>query len=237
MSVFKFKHFDLHQSNSALKVGTDAMLLGALMNVGESTNLLDIGCGTGVLSLMAAQNNSRLCITAIDIDQGSIQDCQTNFNFSSFSNRFTVIEGDFLECDFKNSFDLIVSNPPYYQSTLKSTDKRIAVAKHSFSLPPNSLLARVSSILTGQGSFWVIVPSVDEESWVDKAQLNSLNLNTRVIILNKEEGEHKRSILNFSKLKAPMVIQELVIRKGNGDYTQQYIDLTKDFHFKDLSGQ
>ncbi len=134
MSVFKFKHFSVKQSDSAMKVGTDAMLLGAFVETENKTQALDIGTGTGVLSLMLAQKNETLQITAIDIDELSAKEALINFQNSSWTNRLNVYHADFLSFKTENQYDLIVSNPPYFSTTNENKDERKAQARHISSL-------------------------------------------------------------------------------------------------------
>lgn len=237
MSSFQFKKFTIQQGSSALKVGTDAMLLGAFA-YGENPNrMLDVGCGTGVLSLMFAQNHPECKITAIDIDEESLLDCRFNFNQATLSNSFEVIQGDILERQFNVLFDVIVSNPPFYQTTLENQDKRLANAKHVQSLPPRLLMFRITSLLTLEGCAWIIIPSEDEKCWVDLAVNEMLFLNERIVVLNKIDGRHTRSILQFSKTKKKFKESIFHIRKSEGSYTEEYIQKTKEFHFKDLSSE
>lgn len=234
MSSFQFKQFVVHQSRSALKVGTDAMVLGSLIESQGKRNALDIGAGTGVLSLMIAQRNEQLSIDAVEIDEPSIEDCRQNFELSPWEERLFAIHVDFLALEFKQKYDLIISNPPFYTDSLNNESERIARAKHASYLPIESLFKRVVELLEVWGEFWLIVPDKVGSSVISIAAHHGLFPVKQVSIFGKPESP-TRIVFAFSTKKKQCQHATLLIRNENGDYTADYIDLTKDFHFKDLS--
>ena len=160
MSIFKFKYFEINQTNSAMKIGTDSMVFGSLIDVEGKTNALDIGTGTGVLSLMTAQRNPKLIISAVEIEANAFEEAKMNFNKSPFQYQLNALHVDFLNFipDFK--FDLIFSNPPYFENASKSFNLTKNLARHDDSLPLNKLFEKASNLLTEKGHFWVILPNL-----------------------------------------------------------------------------
>ena len=130
MSNFRFKQFEITQNDNAMKVGTDAMVLGSFVNSHGRKKGLDVGSGTGVLSLMIAQNNSDISIDAVELDALSAAEGELNFKNSPWPERLKTHHCDFLEYETEEKYDLIVSNPPYYQTTLVNNDDRKANARH-----------------------------------------------------------------------------------------------------------
>ena len=235
MSTFQFKHFSVSQANATMKVGTDAMLLGSSVDDERPSSILDIGTGTGVIALMLAQRFAEAKVIGLEIDDEACQEAKINFEQSPWKDRLETIHGDILDIQFDDRFDLIVSNPPYYENSLISENERTSRAKHAEFLPVNSLLRKVASILTKNGSFWVIIPSENAESWMRQAELNQLHLQSSISILGKEGQKEKRRILAFAREKREVTSSRLTIRNSEGKYTSEYIELTKDFHDRDLS--
>ena len=230
MSVFKFKHFSVKQSDSAMKVGTDALILGAFIEASEKCQALDIGCGTGVLSLMIAQQNNSAQITAIDIDEASVQEANVNFKNSQWSKRLIAFQNDFLEHDFTEQFDLIVSNPPYFSTTNENTDTRKAQARHVSSLEIKPFLEKVNSLLLPNGDFWIIIPFYDVSLWTHQAEVNDLFVTRRVDVIGKEGNEPIRSILKFAHSSEFVNRTSFCIRKLDNSYTEEYKAITKEYH-------
>jgi tRNA1Val (adenine37-N6)-methyltransferase len=234
MSEFQFKKFSISQSRSALKVGTDAMVLGALIDGFGKKRALDIGTGTGVLAMMAAQKNIDLNTTAIEIDVASFEDAKFNFENGPFANRLFLRNEDFLKSVFEEQFDLIFTNPPFYTDALKANNERTNLAKHSSELNAETLFRKASTLLSDSGDFWLIWQFKDKDLIVELAQSNKLFLKQNITI----EGSPKnpiRSVLCFSKMKTDFPVQRsLVIRNESGTYSNEYKNLTKEFHGRTL---
>ena len=236
MSTFQFKQFSVSQANTTMKVGTDAMLLGSLVSLDDqSTTVLDIGTGTGVIALMITQRFKNALVMAIEIDEDACREAEENFQASPWSNRLVSIEEDILEIEFDSQFDLIVSNPPYYENSLLSENDRTARAKHAEFLPIDQLITKVEDLLSENGSFWVIVPSENADNWIETARQHKLDLEKSISIIGKEGQGEKRHILAFGRNRVEVNVSELVVRDQKGNYTKEYIALTKDFHDRDLS--
>lgn len=236
MSTFQFKHFSVSQANTTMKVGTDAMLLGSLVSlVDRPVTVLDIGTGTGVLALMIAQRSEEALVMALEIDELACQEAEENFKASPWSNRLASIHEDILEIEFDATFDLIISNPPYYENSLLSENGRTSRAKHAEFLPVTDLLTKVQELLSSIGSFWVIIPSENKSSWVDVAKARNLYLINSISIIGKEGQGEKRSVLAFSKRQSQTESTTLTVRNSENKYSNEYIELTKEFHDRDLS--
>lgn len=235
MSTFNFKHFSISQSDTTMKVGTDAMLLGAIVEANSPRSILDIGTGTGVIALMMAQRFSESQVMGIEIDEAACDEASENFLQSSWNDRLSAFNGDVLEDEFNQQFDLIVSNPPYYENSLLSEDDRTSRAKHAEFLPVDQLLRKVVTILSEIGTFWVIVPFGNTQSWIDSSHLHGLFLTHSISIIGKEGQGEKRSILAFSKNPTETIFDRLTVRDSTNNYTSEYIELTKEFHDRDLS--
>ena len=216
------------------KVGTDAMLLGAYIDASKQSLGLDIGAGTGVLSLMLAQRNPSIQITCIEIDEKSSDECTKNVNNSLWFNRIETIHADFTQYDFQQNFDLIFTNPPYYL-TDNSSNESNERTKH---ITPDSLLTwlnKITGLLTTKGEFWVIWPSETSEQVIEIAYNNKLFVSKKINLYSKA-NKLSRTILCFSSNKKNSLEEEtFIIRNDDNSYTNDYCTLTTDFHFKDFT--
>lgn len=237
MSIFHFKKFSIHQDNSALKVGTDSMLLGSFVVPEINQRILDVGCGTGVLSLMMAQFDPSVRVTGVEMDVLTTVDAKYNFKNSNYSSQIDLMVGDFFETKFSGLYDLIISNPPYYQTTLKATDKRISDAKHIDSTFLDKFFSKCSVLLNDTGCVWIIVPFIDTDLWKEQAELSKLYCVSTINIYSKPSGKIVRTIMCFSLSQKTGCTKGLsfVIRNDDNSYSDEYIELTKHFHAKDLS--
>ena len=234
MSVFRFKQFDVKQANNPLKVGTDAMLLGAFIDATDKKSGLDLGTGTGVLSLMVAQKNTEIQLDAIEINSLAAAECSFNFEQSIWSNRLKCLEGDYLTIDFEKHYDLIFSNPPYHLESIIGTDLEYNRAKHSDSNELAELFRLVNRILSEDGDFWLILP-FQLQTYIQKtASENQLYCKQLIQIHAKENKPNTRIICQFQKKQSNLSVSDFYIRKADNSYTEAYIQLTKAFHFVEL---
>ncbi len=233
MSVFRFKEFSVIQDRSAMKVGTDAMLLGSFIQPNQKGNCLEIGTGTGVISLMIVQRSPEIKITALDIDFESIEEAIQNFTNSPWKDRVEGVLCDFLDYSTSERFDLIVSNPPYFENGLLNESKRKASSRHEASLPLINLFQKSKELLTKKGEFVLILPAQSASKWID----NALKMNFfcfKEITVYGKPNLPKRSILFFSKENKEIMNEELIIRNLDNKYTEEYKKLTIDFHGVEL---
>lgn len=231
-TIFKFKHFCIKQSDNAQKIGSDSMLLGAWTN-GNFKTILDIGTGTGILALMMAQNNLNANIVAIEPEKVFFEEATFNFSQSKFKPHITSINIDFEKFISSKKFDLIICNPPYFIDNLKSNDKQRNQARHAeFNF--DDFYKKMASLLTSNGILSLIFPFELEEYHLKLAGNNFL-FAQKILRTKTNSNKFKRSLVQFSTLKTLTEINEMYIKNVEGKYSQEYIELTNDFYFKDLS--
>ena len=230
---FSFKQFTIYQGKSAFKVGTDGVLLGAYADLSGVRSILDIGSGTGLISLMLAQR-CEAEITAIEPDLESfIQTCE-NVSRCPWHKRIKVRHTDLQNFDQKQEkFNLIVTNPPYFISSLKSPDPRKSVARHNDSLTSAEILDGVLKFMREDGHLQLILPYVEGNVFIAVANKYGLYCNSILKIKSLPTAEISRLILTFSKSKKSPVESFLTIEHGRRhEFTEEYINLTKEFYLK-----
>ena len=231
MSTFHFKYFSIKQDDAAMKVGTDAMLLGSFVDVSNKHRALDIGSGTGVLACMLAQQNSNLIVDAVEIEDKAFHELVYNTSKATFSDQINPIHEDILVHNPSYKYDLIVSNPPYFEDTYLSEDKDRNLARHVLDLTPIKLLGFCNEFLTDNGDCWFIIPCSQVSKWQFCAETVGLYFTFEIKIMGVP-GKHVRSILRFSKYDIPVFSESFVIRNDAGNYTKDYRLKTSEFHFK-----
>ncbi|MBO5875596.1 MAG: methyltransferase [Alistipes sp.] len=230
--MFRFKQFTVHQQRSAMKVGTDGVLIGAWASVrGTDRAVLDIGTGTGLIALMIAQRNPKAEIVAVEIDAESAEQARENVAASPWSNRIRVEECAVQEFVAEQKFDLFVSNPPYFVDSFKCSDESRNTARHTDTLSFVELMRSAERLLAPDGRFAVIVPS---EAALSVIAAGRLHLVRRCDVRSKPKGSPKRVMLEFSpRFEGAAVREEMTIGDGsNGGYSPEYIALTRDFYLK-----
>ena len=234
MSKFRFKEFSIQQDVNTHKVGTDAMLLGAYIDASKQSLGLDIGSGTGVLSLMLAQRNPSIQITCIEIDEKSSGECTNNVNNSPWFNRIETIHADFTQYDFQQNFDLIFTNPPYYFTDNSSNDATMRT-KHITLTKIEEWFCKIASLLLPEGVVWMIWPSESSKTIIEIASAHKLFVLTKINLYSKA-NILSRTILCFSFQENKAVNDEqLIIRNHDNSYSDAYRSLTSDFHFKEFT--
>jgi tRNA1Val (adenine37-N6)-methyltransferase len=229
--MFRFKKFAIVDKNSALKIGTDAVIIGASIDVRKAKRILDIGTGCGIIALMLAQR-SHASIDAIEPHVPSAEDAKNNFYTSPWENRLSLyIETleNYVEITNK-TYDLIVSNPPFFENDLLSADTNKTQAKHAINLRLEDIIILSCKILSKNGKLEIIIPIHREKELIQTAQKNQLQLQRKIIVYPKKGKSAHRLILRFSFEYVKYVEEELIIRNANNEYTNNYKDLTRDFH-------
>lgn len=232
---FRFKQFIINQDRCAMKIGTDGVLLGAWASVEASpSTILDIGAGTGVISLMIAQRSNAESIEAIEIDEAAYEQCVENFEASPWADRLFCFHAglDELVDEIDEPYDLIVSNPPFYSEVVSSGNVSRDKARQNSSLPFNELLQAVSQLLAPEGSFAVIIPKKEESNFLALAKEHSLYPNRITHVKGNASAPVKRSLLQLSFKEAKTLEDELTIETERHQYTKEYKNLVKAFYLK-----
>jgi len=236
MEEFKFKQFTVNQDKCAMKIGTDGVLLGAWVNPKKSFSILDIGTGTGVIALQMAQRTYAEIIDALEIDAGAFEQAVENFEKSDWGDRLFCYHASLQEFvdEIDDEYDFVISNPPFFNSTYKEgeiTEKRI-LARHSESLSYDVLLKSTSKLLSEIGECAFIIPFEEEDSFLTIASVYKLFPNRITRVRGTEKSIIKRSLLQMSFSKSEIETSELIIEIERHIYTQEYINLVKDFYLK-----
>lgn len=234
--MFQFKQFTIHQDKCAMKVGTDGVLLGAWAPVAHNPyNVLDIGAGTGLISLMIAQRSHAEQIDGIEIDADAYEQCIENFEASPWGDRLFCYHAsldDFME-EWEEEYDLIVSNPPFYTEDYTSGNEQRDQARFAQSLPFEDLAEASGILLSENGVLAVILPYKEEARFRLLAQEEGLYPFKITRVKGTPDSEIKRSLLAFSRFETnDIAIDELVIETARHQYTSEYIQLTQDFYLK-----
>jgi len=214
-----------------MKVGTDAILLGAWCDVENVERILDVGTGSGVIALLlACRCNAE--IDAIEKDDNSALEAGANFNISKYSNHLKIINSDFNDyailCD--NKYDLIVSNPPFFNNDLLPDRKSREIARHTTDLTHYQLLLGVSNLLADNGRFCVVLPSDQMEEFVKTGEKHNLFPVRKLIIHPKRESEPNRINIEFGRNKLlDYPVEEIIIRKDNNEHTEEYRSKVSDY--------
>jgi tRNA1Val (adenine37-N6)-methyltransferase len=230
-SYFTFKQFTVNQDRCAMKVGTDGVLLGAWVYTTNETRILDIGTGTGLIALMLAQRTAAE-IYAVEIEKNAYEQALKNFQSSSWGNRIHAVYSSVQDYSVQQheGFDLIVSNPPFFNNSLKTPEQERNMARHNDVLLPVELLAAVDLLLLPTGRFVVVLPYVDAALFIEDAALIHLYSNKRMIIRSFDQNKPHRLLMEFSRLSTTAEESELVIYNEIGSYTEEYKELTRAFY-------
>lgn len=228
---FSFKQFTVYHDRCAMKVGTDGVLLGAWADVDTARRVLDIGTGTGLISLMLAQrSNAR--IKAIDIDMDAVEQARSNVAASPWKDRIEVERQDICHFTSESLFDVIVSNPPYFVDSLKCSDGQRNTARHTDNLDFRDLIASVARLLHPEGVFSVIIPTDGKEHFLTIATSYGLHLSHQTLIHTTPVAEPKRALLAFKFSLNECITNDLIVELSRHVYSKEYIELTKDFYLR-----
>ncbi len=233
-SWFRFKQFIVMQDKAAMKVGTDAVLLGAWADFGYSKKILDIGSGTGILSLMAAQK-SKAKIYAIEIEKNAYLQTKDNVFNSNWNNRVLVENISFQDfcSSCKPDFDHIICNPPFFENSLKSNSKARTIARHNDNLSYVDLIEGVAKIISPHGKLSVIIPFDLMDKFIKLAKERQLFCSRYTKVNPNPKATTKRIMLEFSKKQTKCKKNKITIETMTRHcYTNEYIELTKDFYLK-----
>jgi tRNA1Val (adenine37-N6)-methyltransferase len=229
---FQFKQFTIWQDQTAMKVCTDACIFGAYIDAKNAKRVLDIGTGTGLLALMMAQNHQKIeSIDAIEIDESAYNQAVKNVAESIFKDKVKVFNKDIRQFE-GGKYNLIVSNPPFYQNSLQSPDNQVNKALHATELSFEELIESVNRLLEDDGKFMLLLPYAEGLEFIKIAQRSGFFLYHQLNIQHDESKPIFRVILTFKKTQnADNQVDTLIIWKENGKvYSDEFRDLLKDFY-------
>jgi tRNA1Val (adenine37-N6)-methyltransferase len=231
---FQFKQFTIQQDRCAMKVSTDACIQGAWTPIANNVkDILDIGTGTGLLSLMLAQRVSEINIDAIELDIDAAKQAKENVAAAPWNNRIQVWQGDVTTHPFTKQYDTVICNPPFFNnSLLGDTDSR-NIARHTLSLSYTDLLTVLNKVLKPEGYASILLPVAEHAEWEMLLVKNNWHIYHRLIIQPKESSVPNRVMSLCSRNKAEETIEEnLVIYAGQNEYTPEATELLKPFYLK-----
>lgn len=234
---FQFKKFTIEQDRCAMKIGTDGVLLGAWTSLKKNPqSILDIGAGTGLIALMLAQRSYAEQIDAIEIDEDAYEQCVENFENSPWADRlfcFHASLDEFAEEMEDETYDLIVSNPPFFlPNETEQIPENRKKARFNDSLPFEDLIKYAAQLLSETGSLAIVIPFAEEEKIIAFAKAKSLFVNRITRVRGTETAPIKRSLLQFSFIEMPIEERELVLEVSRHQYTNEFRDLVKGFYLK-----
>ena len=232
---FDFKQFSVQQDRCAMKIGTDGVLLGAWVSLEKKPqSILDIGAGTGILSLQLAQRCFAETLEAIEIDGDAFEQCVLNFENSPWGDRLFCFHASAQEfaAEIEEEYDLIISNPPFYSDTYKSEDNQRNTARFTDTLPFKDLVIFAYQFLSEKGIFALILPRKEEENFIALASEVGLFPKRICRVKGNLTSEVKRSLLEFTFEKIEIIKEELTLETSRHVYTEDYKKLVKDFYLK-----
>lgn len=235
-TYFQFKQFTVNQEHCAMKVCTDACLFGAwvaaLGNRRQAIGgrILDIGAGTGLLSLMLAQKISGH-IDAVELDKDAAGQALANFSDSPWKDRLHIIQGDIRHIDLSHQYDLIVSNPPFFENDLASPDDKRNLALHSSELSFEELIGVIKKQLSNDGRFAVLLPYHRQEVFKQLAKNEGFYLEEETNVKQTSAHSYFRSMLLFGISATETKINNIIIREGEV-YHPEFVGLLKDYYLK-----
>jgi len=229
-SIFRFKQFQIDQANCAMKINTDGVLLGSMVESDTTGYVLDIGTGTGVIAMMLAQKLPMAKVHAIELDPAASIQAGLNFTNSTFSDRLEVFSGSFQEMVTDVSYDLIVSNPPFYTNSLRNPDPRRTLAKHTDDVFFEELIKFVDQNLSYKGKFYCILPPAIAAQIRDELlQDTALYYNGSIEISSFSGDPAIRSLIQISREDKAARQEKFVIYVSKGEYTSEYKALLKPY--------
>lgn len=228
---FKFKQFTIHQGRCAMKVTTMACIQGAWLPNIEPRQILDIGAGTGLLSLMAAQKYN--CeIDSVEIEQDAFDQLNENIELSPWNNKINCFHDDIKHFARQSGkkYDFIISNPPFYKGQLNSPFNKINQARHDAGLTIEELIDSAFLLLHESGRLSILLPPAETKTLADLCAHKSLFLSHQLVISDSEKKEPRAIITILSKKTSIFHLDKMIIKSENGDYTQDFISLLEAYY-------
>ncbi|RFS26873.1 methyltransferase domain-containing protein [Chitinophaga silvatica] len=234
-TFFQFKQFTVHQALCAMKVCTDACIQGAYTARYLNQNnlsvpaILDLGAGTGLLSLLLAQQTTS-DITAVELDPGAARQATENFALSPWSDRLQLMQTDIRKLEASSTYNFIITNPPFYEDALKSGQAEKDQAMHATNLSYNELLRAINSLLAADGEISVLLPYQAFNSFMTLALQSNLFLKQRLDIRQTTSHSYFRTVGIFSRVATGTAVEELSIHDTSRNYTPEFIELLKPYY-------
>ncbi len=232
-NYFQFKQFRIIHEQSAMKVGTDGVLLGAWANIGAAKSILDVGTGTGLISIMMAQR-SNAKITGIEIEKKAAEEAKINALSCPWSNRIRILHSSFQEFVYKTSeaYDLIISNPPFFENSQKSKCDLLAIAKHNHLLPPAELIGGSARLLTPNGKIAIILPADSVKTIKNLAEKENLQILRETEVRPNNLKKPHRYLLELGKADKVIIKKStlLIHNEDSNSFTDNYKILTREFY-------
>ncbi len=231
---FKFKQFTIHQDKCAMKVSTDACIQGAWAPIADDVvDVLDIGTGTGLLSLVLAQRNESIQIDAIELDADAAQQASENIKASPWADRINIIQGDVTQYAFTKQYDMIICNPPFFNNSLLGDDAQRNNVRHTISLSYDALLTVLQKVLKPKGYAAILLPTAEHDVWAQLLNKNGWGMTKLLQVHPKETGGYNRLVSLCSKdTFTATEVTQLQIYKQGGGYTDAFTQLLQPFYLK-----
>lgn len=231
-TYFSFKQFTVEQKSCAMKVTTDACLFGAWVadQIIDQKYILDIGGGTGLLSLMLAQKNKSMDITTVEIEANCYEQLCENIQQSNYATQIHPVHQNIIDFHSPTQFNTIISNPPFYTNQLKSDRTSVNQARHEESLSLNELFASVNKLLDVNGHFYVLLPYYRMKETITLAQGMGLNATVCTVVHQTDVHQAFRVMFRFEKRPTSPVQTSITIAEKNGHYTEEFSRLLRDYY-------
>ena len=227
--IFRFKQFEVDQSNCAMKINTDGVLLGAMVQHENAKRILDVGTGTGVIALMLAQRFPDAQVCAVEIDEQASATARQNFKNSIFSERLTNNNISIEQFNNPEKFDLIVTNPPFFVNDYKNAEPKKEMARHASNTFFEDLIKKVNVLLGDNGCFWFVLPIKQAEFLVAKGEDYGLFLQKVIKLRSDVTKPEFRRIVCLGRNKSALLEEDFIIYESEKKYTIAYEALLKDF--------
>jgi len=231
-NYFQFKQFTITQDKCAMKVSTDACIQGAWTPVLPGVKkVLDIGTGTGLLSLMLAQKNIEITIDAIELDSDAAQQAKQNVLSSLWKERIAIIEGNVRNSTFAKKYDLIICNPPFFQNSLLGDEAKRNMAKHTLTLTHASLFGVIDNLLEDDGYVSVLLPTDEFAKWELLLAEKKWHVFNKLLVKHRKDESVKRIVGLCRRFPIKeKTEQTLIIRKNEHEYSAEFIDLLRPYY-------
>lgn len=230
--MFKFKQFFIHQQHTPMKVGTDGVLVGAWATVSGCERILDVGSGTGLISLMMAQRNATAKIVGLEVNKMAYEESLRNVEQSPWAKRVSIKLTKLQDYSPGVSYDLVISNPPFFTYSDSVMEENRQMARMQTTLSLGELATHIERLLSPEGRVVLVYPFDQQEKLFCAFEEVGLFVNRHCLVRGRSEAPIKRLLVEFSRQQKDVQTTELVIEHERHLYTEDYIKLTKAFYLK-----